>query len=206
MASVRAATLQDAVTCAAIVAGLSDFFTDDVPDKVRSDLRDHGGWVIDDAGDVVGFAIVQRRGMRAAEILWAAVAADRRGAGLGTRLVIPDYPLAPEHTWRESHDALVDLVTRCCAESSDGVVLAGDSAGGGLALAIAQGVRDRSGPQPDRMLLHSPWVDLTTSTPDTDVVTLGDPWLFIGKLRAYAAWWAGAEEDLGRPEVSPALG
>jgi GNAT superfamily N-acetyltransferase len=34
-----------------------------------------------------GFAVVQRRGMRAAEILWAAVAADRRGAGLGTRLV-----------------------------------------------------------------------------------------------------------------------
>ena len=87
MASVRAATAQDAVTCAAIVAGLSDFFTDDVPDKLRSDLRDHGGWVIDDAGGVVGFAIVQRRGMRAAEILWAAVAADRRGAGLGTRLV-----------------------------------------------------------------------------------------------------------------------
>ena len=88
MVSVRAATAQDAVTCAAIVAGLDDFFTDDVPDKVRSDLRDHGGWVIDDdAGGVVGFAIVQRRGMRAAEILWAAVAADRRGAGLGTGLV-----------------------------------------------------------------------------------------------------------------------
>ena len=87
MAPVRAATAQDAVTCAAIVAGLPDFFTDDVPDKVRSDLRDHGGWVIDDAGGVVGFAIVQRRGKRAAEILWAAVAADRRGAGLGARLV-----------------------------------------------------------------------------------------------------------------------
>ena len=87
MASVRAATAQDAVACVAIVAGLDDFFTDDVPDKVRSDLREHGGWVIDDAGGVVGFAIVQRRGRRAAEILWAAVAADRRGAGLGARLV-----------------------------------------------------------------------------------------------------------------------
>ena len=87
MASVRAATAQDAATCTAIVAGLDDFFTDDVPDKVRSDLREHGGWVIDDAGGVVGFAIVQRRGRGAAEILWAAVAADRRGAGLGARLI-----------------------------------------------------------------------------------------------------------------------
>jgi GNAT superfamily N-acetyltransferase len=87
MASVRAATAQDAGTCAAMVADLPDFFTDDVPDKARADLRDHGGWVIDDAGVVVGFVIVECRGMRAAEILWAAVAADRRGAGLGTRLV-----------------------------------------------------------------------------------------------------------------------
>jgi GNAT superfamily N-acetyltransferase len=85
MASVWVATAQDVVMCAAIVADLSDFFTDDVPDKVRSE-RDHGGWVIDDAGGVVGFAIMQRRGMSAAEILWAAVA-DRRGAGLGTQLV-----------------------------------------------------------------------------------------------------------------------
>jgi GNAT superfamily N-acetyltransferase len=84
---VRAATAQDAVACVAIVAGLPDFFTDDVPDKVRSDLRDHGGWVIDEAGVVVGFVIVEPRGTHAAEILWAAVAADRRGAGLGTRLV-----------------------------------------------------------------------------------------------------------------------
>ena len=31
-------------------------------------------------------------------------------AALAARLVIPDYPLAPEHTWRDSHDALADLV------------------------------------------------------------------------------------------------
>jgi ribosomal protein S18 acetylase RimI-like enzyme len=85
--TVRAATTQDAATCEAIVLGLPDFFTDDVPDKVRGDLRDHGGWVIDDAREVVGFVVVERRGPRAAEILWAAVAADRRGAGLGTRLI-----------------------------------------------------------------------------------------------------------------------
>jgi GNAT superfamily N-acetyltransferase len=85
--SVRAATAQDAIACTEIVVGLDDYFTDDVPDKVRSDLRDHGGWVIEDAGGVVGFAIAERRGTRAAEILWAAVAADHRGAGLGTRLI-----------------------------------------------------------------------------------------------------------------------
>jgi GNAT superfamily N-acetyltransferase len=87
MVSIRAAAARDAASCVEIVAGLPDFFTDDVPDKVQGDLRDHGGWVIDEAGDVVGFVIVERRGARAAEILWAAVAADRRGAGLGARLI-----------------------------------------------------------------------------------------------------------------------
>jgi hypothetical protein len=69
VASVRVAAAQDAARCAEIVAGLEDFFTDDVPDKVQRDLREHGGWVIDAAGDVVGFVIVERRGARAAEIL-----------------------------------------------------------------------------------------------------------------------------------------
>ena len=92
MASVRIAAAHDAANCAEIVIGLPDFFTDDVPDKVQRDLRDHGGWVIEDADDVVGFVIVERRGTRAAEILWAAIAADRRGRGLGRRLI--DHALA----------------------------------------------------------------------------------------------------------------
>jgi acetyl esterase/lipase len=52
----------------------------------------------------------------------------------------------------------------------------------------------------------SPWVDLTTSTPETAGLDAVDPWLFLGKLHAYGGWWAGSPEDLGRPEVSPALG
>jgi monoterpene epsilon-lactone hydrolase len=132
--------------------------------------------------------------------------AARLASAFKAQVVLPDYPLAPEHTWRDSHDALVELVARHCAETPGHVDLVGDSAGGGLALAVAEGVRDHGGPQPSRLVLHSPWVDLTTSTPDTDEVTLTDPWLFIGKLRAYASWWAGSEQDLARPEVSPALG
>jgi monoterpene epsilon-lactone hydrolase len=85
-------------------------------------------------------------------------------------------------------------------------VLAGDSAGGGLALAVALTVRDHGGRQPSHLLLISPWVDLTISTPETHEVTKTDPWLFLGKMQAYAEWWAGSPEDLGRPEVSPALG
>lgn len=131
--------------------------------------------------------------------------AARLATALDARVVMPDYPLTPEHTWRDSHEDVVRIIQRA-TETSERVVVAGDSSGGGLALAAALTVRDRGGPQPTHLLLHAPWADLTTSTPETDVVTLDDPWLFIGKLRAYAAWWAGSVEDLARPEVSPALG
>lgn len=131
--------------------------------------------------------------------------AARLAERLGVRVVLPDYPLAPEHTWRDSHDALVTLCAEWAERSPGGTVLAGDSAGGGLALALALSLRDRGLPQPDRLLLHAPWVDLTASTPDTPAFGDRDPWLFLGKLRAYASWWAGTDDDLARPEVSPAL-
>jgi epsilon-lactone hydrolase len=129
----------------------------------------------------------------------------RLASGLGARVVMPDYPLTPEHTWRDAHGPIVELVERLLHEGED-VTIAGDSAGGGLALAVALTLRDRGGPQPGHLLLIAPWVDLTISTPETFEVTETDPWLFIGKMQAYAEWWAGSPEDLARPEVSPGLG
>jgi acetyl esterase/lipase len=131
--------------------------------------------------------------------------AARLATALQARVVLPDYPLAPEHTWRDSFDPMTDLAARWAKDPAGPMVLAGDSAGGGYALALAVALRDRGGPQADRLLLHAPWVDLTTSTPETVEVSARDPWLFLGKLHAYAEWWAGSVEDLGRPEVSPGL-
>ncbi len=129
--------------------------------------------------------------------------AARLALALDARVVMPDYPLTPSHDWRASHEALAEDVARWAGGGR--VVLAGDSAGGGLAVAVAQTVRDRGGPQPDRLLLFAPWVDLTTSTPQTYALDDFDPWLFIGKLEAYAEWWAGGA-DPARYEVSPAFG
>jgi epsilon-lactone hydrolase len=130
--------------------------------------------------------------------------AARLAEAIGARVVIPDYPLAPEHTWADSHDALVADAAHWAGEEG-GIVLAGDSAGGGLALAIALSMRERGATAATHLVMHAPWVDLTTSTPETRAVDAVDPWLFIGKLEAYARWWAGSPHDLARPEVSPAL-
>lgn len=130
--------------------------------------------------------------------------AARLARSLRARVVIPDYPLAPEHTWRDSFDAVVGLTGRWAGEGR--LTLLGDSAGGGYALSVAQALRDRGGAQPAELVLLSPWVDLSMSSPDHPALDAVDGWLFLGKARAYGRWWAGSEEDLVRPEVSPLFG
>jgi GNAT superfamily N-acetyltransferase len=84
---VRAGSAGDLDACLQIVEALPDFFTEDVPAKVRRDLERHEGWVIAGDGRPVGFIIVDRRSPQAAEILWIAVAPDHRNTGCGTRLL-----------------------------------------------------------------------------------------------------------------------
>jgi monoterpene epsilon-lactone hydrolase len=128
------------------------------------------------------------------------------------RAVLPLYPLAPEFTVHDSIDHLADVFEEVAADCPEGVVLVGDSAGGGLALALAQVLRDRARTrtcaQPRRLVLIAPWVDLTGTTPGTYEASLDDPWLSYPHLAVYASFWAGSEdpEQLADPRVSPLLG
>ncbi|MDP2772815.1 MAG: alpha/beta hydrolase [Nocardioides sp.] len=134
------------------------------------------------------------------QLLWV----TRLAKELRARVVVPDYPLTPEHTVHASHHAVADEAERWAGAGP--TVLVGDSAGGGYALAVTQTLRDRGGPQATRLLLVSPWVDLSTSTKaETEALDAVDRWLFIGKLRAYAEWWAGSAAALTQHEASPAL-
>jgi GNAT superfamily N-acetyltransferase len=86
-ARVRPLGPDDVVRCLAIVRGLPEFITPDVAETVRLDAERDRAWVVEDGDGVMGFAVVEGRSRDAAEILWAAVDAERRGAGLGTQLV-----------------------------------------------------------------------------------------------------------------------
>ena len=80
----------DVAAAVGIVRSLPEYFTDDVPDHVERDAASHDAWALAESADpeaVAGFAIVARKSARAAEILWIAVAPDRRGRGHGTMLL-----------------------------------------------------------------------------------------------------------------------
>jgi acetyl esterase/lipase len=81
---------------------------------------------------------------------------------VGGEVVVPLYPLAPEHGWREGLEAAKQAYLALLAENrSDPIVLVGDSAGGGLALVLAQTLRDSGEPQPAAIVLFSPALDLS---------------------------------------------
>jgi acetyl esterase/lipase len=132
---------------------------------------------------------------------WALVA---RLADAGVRVEVPIYGLAPQHTHREAYPFVTAVYQDLLREvDASAVTLAGDSAGGGLALGLAQTLDAAGLPQPRRLVLLSPWLDLTISNPD--IATVPDPWLNpVGLVEAGRAWAGG--DDPTDPRLSPLNG
>ena len=134
------------------------------------------------------------------------VAALARDAGLNA--FAPDYRLAPEHPAPAALEDALDVYAAMAAEADD-LVLAGDSAGGGLTLALAVAVRDRKLPAPGRIVLISPWVDLTCSGASYTANAGRDALLPLAHLRRGAATYSanlGAEDPVCSPIRSDLAG
>lgn len=90
----------------------------------------------------------------------------------GVPAVSLEYRLAPEHPFPAGvHDALAAYREL----AGQNVVIAGDSAGGGLALALLLAARAEGLPQPAGAVLFSPWTDLTLTGPSIDARDGYDP-------------------------------
>lgn len=118
------------------------------------------------------------------------------------RVVAPLYGLAPGSSYKEAHTFLGAVVQGLISAGTDpqSIVLAGDSAGGGLALALAQQLRDQQ-IKVSGMVLIAPWLDLAMEGSATKAAQPRDPWLRIDSLRACAELWADGT-DLRDPLLS----
>ena len=82
------------------------------------------------------------------------------------------------------------------------IVVAGDSAGGGLSLALLQRLREEGLPMPAGAALLSPWGDLSGSLPAYTREADREPLLYVPTLRECAVNYAG-ETPLEHPQLSP---
>ena len=118
-----------------------------------------------------------------------------------------DYRLAPEHPYpaalQDAQAAFDYLLSLGYAEGD--ILACGDSAGGGLTLALALSLRDRGRPLPAALVLLSPWTDLTESLDSHFQNEELDPLISSEELREAALLYAGGEE-LTHPYLSPLNG
>lgn len=127
-------------------------------------------------------------------------------ADAGACVIVPVYGLAPQHGYKEAYRLLI-AVYRETLESTapSDVVFAGDSAGGGLALGFAQTLVSADLPQPGRVVLISPWVDISLRNPDITSLSRKDPWLAVPGARECGRVWADGD-DVELPQLSPIRG
>jgi epsilon-lactone hydrolase len=118
--------------------------------------------------------------------------------------LIPEYRLAPEFPFPSA----VEDALRCyewlleTGHSPKDIVIGGDSAGGGLAVATLLAARDKGLPMPSAQILIAPWVDLTVSQPSIFQNVHKSPMLYLREMKAWARNYAG-DAGTKHPLVSP---
>lgn len=119
-----------------------------------------------------------------------------------------NYRLAPEHTYPAALDDALKAYLWLLEEehfNPDDIILIGDSAGGGLALATLLKIKAMGLSNPLAAVTISPWTDLTVSGDSALSNPEKDPIIDATKAREWAQWYAG-DTSLKDPFVSPLYG
>jgi acetyl esterase/lipase/NRPS condensation-like uncharacterized protein len=135
-------------------------------------------------------------GYTAGGIEYAKGFASTLSSKLGMRVLTFEYRLAPENPYPAALDDTVAAYKACLdlGYSSEYIVLAGESAGGGLCYALALKIKELSLPRPAGILAISPWCDLTLSGASYKENQSKDPSLSYERLRFFADSYIGSLE------------
>lgn len=124
----------------------------------------------------------------------------------GLPVVVPLYPALPRYTSADANESLIALYKDIAKKKNiESVSFVGVSAGGNLALSLAKELRDYKLTQPHKLVLVSPWLDLTLKNKDIADYEENDKVMGTFGLKKLGKLWAG-KKALTNPTVSPIFG
>lgn len=89
----------------------------------------------------------------------------------GYTIILPDYPLAPKYTYEDVFTMIEPLYKEIIAKiDNKNLIMMGDSAGGGMALALEEKLGEEGEKLPSKLILISPWLDTKLTNPKIDEV------------------------------------
>lgn len=137
---------------------------------------------------------------------WHWLFCDRLCRRTGAEVVVPVYPLAPQHGYESAYDELQALYAGMVERyGADAITLMGDGAGAGLALGLIEAVSEAGFDAPARCVLISPEVDLSFSNPAITSRVEKDSMLSVWGLYEAGKLWADGD-DLSGWRLSPLEG
>ena len=130
--------------------------------------------------------------------------ASRIAAAAGARALVVDYRLAPEHLFPAALEDAVRAYRWLLKKgfSPSRIIVSGDSAGGGLTLALLLSLRAAGDPMPAGAALISPWTDLTVSGESAKTRAAVDPMIAPHQILPAGQMYLGTA-DARNPLASP---
>jgi acetyl esterase/lipase len=127
------------------------------------------------------------------------------GRAAGARTLAVAYSLAPEHPFPAAYDDALAAWSflREQGVAANRIAVGGDSAGGGLTVALINRLRDAGESGPACAWLASPWTDLTMSGESLATKDAADPLIHKGYLEELANAYVPSGMDRRDPRVSP---
>lgn len=116
---------------------------------------------------------------------------------INCKMTLIDYPLAPEHDYKMTY-AMVQKSYQTLTEQypNDDFMLIGDSAGAGLAMGFYQQLQiEKVEKLPSKIILLSPWLDLTMTNPEAKKYESTDYLLTIKMLQTAASYYAKGDDQ-----------
>ena len=122
-------------------------------------------------------------------------------------IVMPDYPLTPKYTYKDVFNMVEPLYKEIISKVDvKNLVMMGDSAGGGITLALAEKISQNNIQLPSKTILISPWLNVTLTNEKIKEVQKNDKDLNKEKLLIAGISYARDEEGTKSYLVNPING